>query len=149
MVTIQRTDPTDPDLLSLVRKLDVYLNEIFGDLQADYDQYNSLQELDAVVIAYIGEQPIGCGCFKAFDEQRVEIKRMFVDPAHRGSGVANQIVDELEAWANEDGYTGAVLETGLRMPDAMRFYEKCGYQLINNYGQYAGNENSICFGKRL
>jgi putative acetyltransferase len=33
--------------------------------------------------------------------------------------------------------------------EAVKFYKKCGYKIIPNYGQYQGMENSICFEKKI
>ena len=43
----------------------------------------------------------------------------------------------------------AVLETGLRQQEAVRLYQKNGYQLTENYGPYTEMPNSVCFKKRL
>jgi hypothetical protein len=59
------------------------------------------------------------------------------------------VLRELETWAGELHYTSCLLETGLKQPEAIRLYEKNGYALIPNYGQYAGVDNSVCFEKVL
>ncbi len=43
----------------------------------------------------------------------------------------------------------AVLETGRRQVEALKFYQKSGYHGILNYGQYIGMDNSQCFEKIL
>lgn len=149
MISIERTTSEHPGFVALVRHLDAYLAYIDGDEHAFYAQYNKIATLQNVVVALDGETPIGCGAFKAFDEKSVEVKRMYVLPEWRGKGVAPQILSELENWAAELGYARCVLETGLRMPDAVAFYTKNGYSRIPNFGQYAGVENSACFEKTL
>ena len=149
MFQIVRESRDSAALLELVRLLDVELNARYGALQSQYDQYNSLADVRAAVVVYAGDQPIGCGCFKRFDDQTAEIKRMFVRPEHRGSGVAPLLIGELEKWALEAGFLRAVLETGVKNSDALRFYAKCGYSKIKNYGQYAEMETSICMEKPL
>jgi GNAT superfamily N-acetyltransferase len=79
----------------------------------------------------------------------MEVKRMYTADNHRGKGLATQVLTELENWALELGYSRCILETGKRLPDAVRLYENRGYQLIPNYGQYVEMENSICFEKKL
>ncbi|MBN8788447.1 MAG: GNAT family N-acetyltransferase, partial [Terrimonas sp.] len=59
------------------------------------------------------------------------------------------IVNELEQWAKELHYTACVLETGKRQPEAIRLYQKAGYTLIENFGQYKNVENSVCMKKIL
>ena len=148
-ITIKRTDSNDLDFPQLVTLLNQELRERYDDLQSFYDSYNKIKDLDTVVIAYSNDIPAGCGCFKKFDEQTVEIKRMFVKPAERKQGIASSILSELEGWAKEDGYTHVVLETANKQHESIALYKKQGYQVIPNYGQYAGLETSICFRKEL
>ena len=67
----------------------------------------------------------------------------------RKSGVATLILRELETWARDLGFGRCILETGKKQPEAIALYLKNGYALIENYGQYAGVENSLCFEKKL
>ena len=99
------------------------------------------------MVAFQNEQAIGCGAFRKFDANTVEIKRMYVKVTYRGSGVANTVLSSLEEWASEEGFTKCVLETGNRQIDAIKFYKKSGYRSIPNYGQYAQMEDSNCFEK--
>jgi GNAT superfamily N-acetyltransferase len=86
---------------------------------------------------------------KPFNAEAMEIKRMYTLPERRGKGIASVILTALEKWALELSYTKTVLETGKRQPEAIALYEKSGYRLIPNYGQYTGVENSLCFEKLL
>jgi len=74
---------------------------------------------------------------------------MYVNESQRGKGIATIVLLELEKWAKELGFTSCVLETGQRMPDAIRLYEKNGYQSRDNYPPYIGVENSVCYEKIL
>ena len=87
MITIKRTDSNDKDFHSLVEKLDKDLQDRYGVLQTFYDRFNAIQNLPTVVVAYYDEQPVGCGCFKKFDDGSVEIKRMYVSNEKRGKGI--------------------------------------------------------------
>jgi NAD(P)-dependent dehydrogenase (short-subunit alcohol dehydrogenase family) len=86
---------------------------------------------------------------EAFATDAVEVKRMFVQPAHRGQGVAQAVLAELEKWAAELHYAACVLETGKKQPEAIALYKRSGYTLTPNYGQYIGVENSVCMRKEL
>ena len=147
--TIKRTESSDPDFPYLVALLNKELRERYGALQSVYDQYNHINNLETVVIAYCNDVPAGCGCFKKFDDTTVEIKRMFVKPAERMQGIASAMLSELEVWAKEDGFTYTVLETADKQPESIALYKKAGYSVIPNYGQYIGMENSICMRKTL
>jgi GNAT superfamily N-acetyltransferase len=92
---------------------------------------------------------MGCGAIKKYDSQTAEIKRMFVHPDHRNKGVANSVLEELEAWARELGFTSCVLETSFKLENAIALYKKFGYQIIPNYGQYIGVESSVCMRKNI
>jgi GNAT superfamily N-acetyltransferase len=120
-----------------------------GTEQGFYAQFNKLDNIRHTVVAYEGTKPVACGAIKEFSPQLMEVKRMFVHPAHRGRGIAQAILAELERWAKELRYTGCVLETGKRQPEAIGLYQKCSYALIPNYGQYIGVENSVCMQKQL
>ena len=74
---------------------------------------------------------------------------MYVKSEFRGQRIAQNILTELEAWASEAGVTICVLETGYMQPEAIRLYERSGYERIPNYGQYAGIENSVCMQKTV
>lgn len=149
MITLKRTDSADPDFISLVALLDEELRVRDGADNAFYAQFNKIDMIRNAVVCYSNGQPVGCGAFKPYDKDAVEIKRMYVLPESRGSGVAVRVLKELESWAAELNYTRCVLETGKKQPEAIRLYEKSGYLRIPNYGQYANVENSICMNKNL
>jgi len=149
-ITLKRTDSTDPDFRSLITLLDKELNERYGELmQSTYDRYNHIIDLDTVLIAYRDGIPIGCGCFKKYDDFAAEIKRMFVKDTERGQGIAYQILSGLELWARELGFANTILETGDKQHEAIALYQKLGYVITPNYGQYSGMATSICMKKAL
>ena len=120
-----------------------------GEEHSFYATYNKIDAIQHVVVAYDAEQAVGCGAIKRYDEQIVEIKRMFVRPECRGRGIAGEVLKELERWGSELGFSAAILETGKKQPEAIRLYQKSGYMLIPNFGQYEGVENSVCMKKTL
>ena len=147
--TIVRTESSDPDFPLLVALLNLELRERYGDARVIYDKFNQISDLETVVIAYVNDVPSGCACFKEIDEDTVEIKRMFVKPAERNMGLASGILNELEVWAKEDGFSIIVLETPNKQYEAIDFYKKRGYKIIPNYGPYVGMELSVCMRKKL
>jgi putative acetyltransferase len=133
----------------LVQLLDRDLAQRDGDEHGFYAQYNKIDLIRHTVVAYADDEPVGCGAFKEYAPDSVEIKRMFVQPAHRQRGVARAVLAALETWAAELGYANCVLETGKRQPEAIALYQRSGYELTPNYGQYIGIDNSVCLRKTL
>lgn len=146
---IIKTDSKNPDFISLVKELDAYLKRTDGDEHDFYNQFNHIDVLKNVVVAYKNNLAIGCGAIKHFNTNAMEIKRMYVAPNYRRLGIALDLMNALETWTKELGYKKCVLETGKRQVAAVKFYEKCKYQKIPNYGQYKQMENSVCFEKKL
>lgn len=149
MINIIRTDSENPDFIRLVKELDADLAKRDGNEHAFYSQFNKVDMIRHVVIAYDNKEPAGCGAIKEFSPETVEVKRMFTLPEMRGKGIASRILNELENWASELRYDKCILETGKRQPEAISLYQRNGYKLIPNYGQYAGVENSVCFEKQI
>ena len=141
-----RTNSDNHDFKSLSALFDDYLVDIDGEEKDFFAFYNNVQ-LDTVLVVYENSEAVGCGAFKKFDENTAEIKRMFIHPNHRNKGIASLVLTELENWASEFGFSSFILETSPKLTSAIAMYEKTGYQLIPNYGQYIGVENSICMKK--
>jgi GNAT superfamily N-acetyltransferase len=91
---------------------------------------------------------IGCGGLRLLPEG-AEIKRMYVVPAARGTGLSTAILRALEEEARALGVTRLLLETGEGQPDAMRFYEREGYTRIPNFGAYEHSAISLCYARPL
>lgn len=149
MIELIRTDSENKDFVALVKSLDEDLAQRDGDDHAFYHQFNSIDAIKHAIVAYVNAVPVACGAIKSFDEDSMEVKRMYTLSSHRGKGIAAQVLSELEKWASELGYTRCVLETGMQQPEAMALYRKNGYETIPNYGQYIGVTNSRCFAKHL
>jgi GNAT superfamily N-acetyltransferase len=149
MIQITRTNSENKDFNELIQRLDIELHGNYGALQTQYNQYNKIALINTVVVTYDNHVPVGCGCFKPYDDTAVEIKRMFVRKDYRGKGISKMILHELELWAKEKCYQRSVLETGSKQTEAIGLYQRCGYSRIDNYGPYKGNDNSLCMAKVL
>jgi putative acetyltransferase len=142
-----KTNSNHQDFRLLVSFLDAHLSPLNGEDDAFYAQYNHLNVIKYVIVAYMDEKPVGCGAIKAYSDESMEIKRMYVLPEYRGRGIATQILIELETWSQELGYHSTVLETLKSQEIVVKVYAKNGYEVIPNYGQYEGMETSICMKK--
>ena len=149
MYTFNRADSSHEDFKKLVLLLDEELAQRDGEEHAFYDQFNKIENINNVIVAYAGQQPVAAGAFKKFSPGTVEIKRMFVKPDFRGRGIAFQVLQQLENWAAEFGYSYCILETGKKQPEAIALYKKSGYKVIPNYGQYKTVSNSVCMQKEI
>lgn len=149
MLRIIRTSSAGIDFQELVKLLDRDLAITDGEEHAFYDQFNKIDSINYVVLLYQEGEAVSCGALKEFTLDTMEVKRMFTKREYRGKGYAAMVLQELEKWAKELQYSRCILETGVRQPDAIALYKKKDYDLIPNYGQYAGVKNSLCFGKTI
>ncbi|NOT49494.1 MAG: GNAT family N-acetyltransferase [Acidobacteria bacterium] len=153
MPRLLRVDSADPTFMELVRHLDAELAIRDGSDHAYYAQFNRIESIKYVVVAYDYDKAVACGAIKEFEAGSmpgaIEVKRMYTLPESRGKGIAAEVLAELERWSAELSFDRCVLETGLKQPEAIRLYKKSGYVRIPNYGQYVGMDNSVCFEKKL
>ena len=147
MIKILRTDSSNTDFINLVKLLDKELQIRDGEDHTFYAQYNKIDKLKNVVVAFYNDIAVGCGAIKEYDISTIEVKRMFVKDEYRSKGIATKVLIELELWTGELGYNRCILETGLKQPEAIHLYKKNHYKVIPNYGQYAGVDNSVCMEK--
>jgi putative acetyltransferase len=148
-IEIRRTASHDRDFQHLVTELDSDLAARYGEKQTFFDQFNQVEQITEVVVLTVDGSPVGCGSIKRDGPTTSELKRMYVQPNHRGKGLGRVVVSALEAWARELGYETMILETGKNQPEAITLYQRSGYGIIPNYGPYIGVELSVCMEKTL
>ncbi|MBP6014989.1 MAG: GNAT family N-acetyltransferase [Alphaproteobacteria bacterium] len=136
MIVLERlTAPTD-EARALIDELD-------ADLRGPYDpdQHHGFS-IDRVFatgllffLAKLDGQAVGCGGI-AFDDGYAELKRMYVRPTARGRGVAQAVLERLEAEAKAKGYKRLTLETGDVQHAAIKVYERAGFAVCAPFGEY-------------
>ena len=148
MIRIVRTNAENKEFIKLVQLLNTDLAERDG---ADHplSQFNTIENIKYVVLAYENNKPIGCGALAAYDSNCMEIKRMYVSPEVRGKRIGSHMLSELEKWAKELGSSRCILFTGKNQPEANRLYLRNGYSQIQKYGKLAEIADSLCFAKGL
>ena len=150
MINLVKTTAESVDFQRLSRALDIDLRQRDGDDHAFFAQFNKIDMLQYVLVAYneAGEA-VACGALKPYLDlaNTMEVKRMYVEPQHRGKGISKAVLQSLESWAAALGYSHLVLETGWKMPEAIALYRGQGYEEIENYGPYVGVALSVCFEK--
>jgi putative acetyltransferase len=79
---------------------------------------------------------VGCGGVALFGDL-AEVKRMYVRPAARGQGVAEALLEHIEAAVRAAGLVRLCLETGDRQLAAIRVYSRTGFSRCAAFGDYA------------
>ena len=148
-ITITKTNSENSDFINLITAFDSYLWAKYPELKTNYWGNNIIEINPNVVLIYFDGKAVACGCFKKYDANTVEIKRMFVSPEARGMGIAQKILHELEFVAVQKGYTYAVLETLFKQTAAIALYQKVGYEIVDNYAPYVGLKDSVCMKKKI
>jgi putative acetyltransferase len=146
---LRRVTFDNPDFQLLIAELDKEFWVRYPLTQQNFDPFNKVDESCHVIVAYYGQQPIGCGCFRPKPNATVEIKRMYTRLNFRNKGIGKNVLQELEAWATEEGFIRSILETGDNQPEAVAAYQKSGYQIIPNFPPYEDVKESICMEKNL
>ena len=128
-----------------------YYNRIVGGAEnrKSFIPYNISTSIQDVLIAYIDDVPVACSGLKKYSESDIEIKRVWVEPEYRGHHIATDMMKIIEAKAKQQGFQKIILQTREIMKDAVKLYEKLGYNRINNYPPYNKLDGAICFAKEL
>jgi putative acetyltransferase len=147
---IHLESPDQPDVLELIAELDAYQDRLYPPEARYALDLTSLQTDDIVFVVArdASGQAIGCGAV-VLTPPVGELKRMYVRPAHRGSGIARQIFTCLEAEAARRGCALLQLETGPRQPEALAFYARHGFARCGAFGSYPEHPLSIFMEKTL
>jgi len=149
MIKLVRTNSKNNQFVNLVKLLDADLKTSDGVGHSFYNQFNKIDNIKHVVMAFDNEVAVGCGAFKIHENNYVEIKRMYVPKNRRRKGIASKVLLELENWAKELNFSKCILETGKQQPEAIELYKKNNYTITTNFGMYDNVENSVCFEKLI
>ncbi|WP_240941143.1 GNAT family N-acetyltransferase [Paenibacillus sp. HB172176] len=149
-INIMVVPASDAGLRRLIAELDSYLSglypadEIFA---VDLEAAETREMIFAV--AYTDGKAVGCGAIRRLDEAAAELKRFYVLPECRRSGIAGELCRFLEKRCREQGIAVLRLETGAPQYESLGFYRKQGFYGIDRYGEYVHCESSLCMEKRL
>ncbi|HEU0293520.1 MAG TPA: GNAT family N-acetyltransferase [Anaerolineales bacterium] len=142
--------PDTPDAQILIAELEAQLEPYYPKTSRHgYSVEKLIQQGVAFFVTRQDDIPAGCGGIQFFGSEYGEIKRMFVRPQYRGLGLARLMLNHLEAYASEHGIPVLRLETGIHQKDAIRLYEKAGFQSIPPFGGYIEDPLSRFFEKRI
>lgn len=149
-IAIEPVTWDDPDAVRLRAAQRTELDARYG---TDDHEPGAAPTAESVAVFLVardaGGVAVGCGGLRVLEPGSGEIKRMYVEPPARGTGVAAALLRALEDHARDLGIARLLLETGTGQPDAIRFYRREGYEPIEAYGPYAGEPLSRCFARDL
>jgi putative acetyltransferase len=150
VLSISRESPRQEEVIALIRQSDALMQSLYP------AESNHLVDIDLLgqhhvhfFVAREQGRALGCGAFVLGKDGHAEMKRVFVDPAARGKGVARAIMEVLEHEAAKLGVTLMQLETGIKQPEAIALYRKFGYVERGPFGSYQPDPLSLFMEKRL
>ena len=150
MLAIARESPRQDDVIALIRQSDALMQSLYP---AESNHLVDIESLSRphvhVFVAREAGRALGCGAFVLGENGQAEMKRVFVDPAARGKGIARALMEALEHEAAKLGVTLMQLETGIRQPEAIALYRKSGYAERGPFGSYKPDPLSLFMEKRL
>jgi GNAT superfamily N-acetyltransferase len=111
---------------------DVGITLTDADLERHHDAFREelprlLGPRGRLLVARLGDDPVGVGALKPVDDTTAEIKRMYVRPAAQGRGVGRAILARLVQDARAEGYATVRLETVRFMTTALAMYRAFGF----------------------
>ena len=132
MVRIAIEDPATSDARWCFEQYFAELNERFETgfnpaLSIPADAQELTRPAGILLMARLGDRPVGCGALKLHRDAPAELKRMWIAPAARGLGLGRRLLGELERFAREAGAAVIRLETNQALKEAILLYRRSGY----------------------
>lgn len=149
-MTITLESPDQPDVIALIEALDAYQDTLYPPEARYALDLQALCRPEVLFAVARDEHGVALGCAAVvLGPDHGEVKRMFVAPGARGTGLARQILQTLERAALARGCQALMLETGPAQPDAIAFYERQGFVRRGPFGDYPDHPLSVFMGKAL
>lgn len=151
MTQVALERPDQPEVIALIAALDDYQRSLYPPESCHLlDLATLLQPQVLFAVARdAGGAAVGCAAI-VLQGADGELKRFFVQPGHRGQGLAGRLLALLAQQARAAGCGGWLrLETGPRQPEALAFYRRQGYTECARFGGYADDPLSVFMHKRL
>jgi GNAT superfamily N-acetyltransferase len=136
--TFEVVDPTGAEATAAMQ---AYFDELDARFPAGFDPGDALGQgaaqmappSGAFVLARVSDEVAACGGVQRHDDDTGEIKRMWVAPGWRGTGLGRRMLAELERHAAELGYRRVVLDTNGTLDEALALYGSSGYESVDRY----------------
>jgi len=150
MVSVVSIKKNDKRVMSFIKALDDYQNGLYPEDSNSLDPVSVLLKDNVCFLGAMLEGELcGMAAVKRMPDGYGEIKRVYVDPAARGKGVAKKLMLALEAHLREHGLGYARLETGIYQGEAIALYAGLGYSRTGPFGCYPNDPFSVFMEKRL
>jgi DNA-binding MarR family transcriptional regulator/predicted N-acetyltransferase YhbS len=142
MIEIEVTDPAHPHARHCLR---AYAAELDRRFDTGFDTARSNPAPDEglrppaglMLVARLGDEPVGCGALRFGADGIGEIKRMWVSGTVRGTGLGRRLLGELEAHAAARGARVLRLETNRALVEAVALYRSAGYAEVPAFNDEA------------
>lgn len=149
-ITIVEERPDSPDAVRLIAELDATLApEYPPESRHGYPVDKLLRERVTFFVARQDGTPVGCCGVLLVAGQYAELKRMYVRPDFRGSGIGRLLLERVAEYSRNAGQTLLRLETGIYQKAAIVLYEREGFRRIPPFGPYWDDPVSLCYEKKL
>jgi len=144
-------DPRQLEVESMLREGDAFALSLYPADSCYMLDLNELAAEGVTVFVARGDDGAALGMAALVNRRNGsgELKRLFVREAGRGRGVATAVMDALERAAREQSIHTLQLETGPKQLAAIALYESRGYEHIDKFGPYVGDDFSVCMQKSL
>ena len=150
ILTVRPEPPDQPEVLRLIEALDAQMTALYP------PESNHLLDIAALsdpavsfLVVRDRREAIGCGALLRDPRGWGEVKRMYVEPEHRGRGIGKRVLAELEAVARQAKVPALRLETGIHNLDAIALYRRAGFVECEAFGDYKPDPLSVFMEKRV
>ncbi len=143
---VEPVSPRDEEVRALLEALTAELTA--GGYAPDQTFGYSAEQLEQSDVQLVGARVagrlVGIAGVEVQSDGLGELKRFFVSPEQRGTGVADALIATLLAHAAASGVRLVRLETGDQQQAAQTFYRRHGFVQVARFRPYDASETSVC-----
>ncbi|WP_187430193.1 GNAT family N-acetyltransferase [Roseobacter fucihabitans] len=148
-VEIRHSDAQSPQSVMLFSAAYEAMQSLYPNTQKAAFSMEPLRAIGVkILLAFCDESPAGC-CAVFEQKGYSEVKRLFVFPEMRGFGIAEGLLEEVEAVARRSHSKKVMLESGTQLLAAHRLYLRRGYERRAAFDGHEDLPESLFFEKRL
>lgn len=123
--------------------------------QDNFEEYLKIQNYDEEIkalekkyghpegrlyIVFCDEKPVGCIALRKLDNEKCEMKRLYINSKYRGNHIGNMLIERIIADAKEIGYKYMLLDTLPFLKNAIHRYKQYGFYEIPRYNNSPGED---------